>query len=279
MPVRAIPALPAVALCAASFFMLAPTIAANADTCLAKPDAPAPQGARWYYRTERPSMRKCWRLVGKDQKEIKPARAAAQPEPDDETGSVTATQASAPVAPAAEPPAKPAPVVTTLVTRNVSNTPEVAQLNVDPPAEIVPAAPPAAAAPQAATAETPAVAAELPAQAVIPPEPAASAAPVPEAGPSFTAYLIAGVLFAFFACAAVLLLALARRRSTDVLQAIRAREQQLPFEPSPEMSPSAPANEEPSFSPIPPMVRPVHLDDVDGALQEFAVRRQRRRAA
>ena len=33
-----------------------------ADECIAAPNAPAPQGERWYYRTDRATNRKCWRL-------------------------------------------------------------------------------------------------------------------------------------------------------------------------------------------------------------------------
>ncbi len=36
--------------------------AVHAAECLAKPNAPAPQGEHWYYRTNRATMRQCWYL-------------------------------------------------------------------------------------------------------------------------------------------------------------------------------------------------------------------------
>lgn len=273
---RAIPALPAIAIFAAFFFTLAPLGGAAADTCLTAPNAPAPQGARWYYRTERPAMRKCWRLVGKDQKEIRATRAAQpQPDDDDETAPVAAPQASKQAAPApetgiSEPPVK-APQVTTLVTRNVSNLGEVAPTTLTASAD-------AAAPAQAASAEAPA-APEPPAAAAKPAPPAVTAQAAPNTPPaatySWTAIFIAGALLALFACAAVLVVMLGRRR-TDVLDTIRAREK-LAFAPSPEISDDAP-DSAPSYMPLPPLVQPVRVDDIDDAMQECA-RRQRRRAA
>ena len=59
---------------------------APTDTCLRGPGGVAPQGKHWYYRTERPSMRKCWYLAEKGQKVAQraAARTAPQDEPDDE---------------------------------------------------------------------------------------------------------------------------------------------------------------------------------------------------
>lgn len=36
--------------------------AVHAAECIAKPNAPAPQGEHWYYRTDRATMRQCWYL-------------------------------------------------------------------------------------------------------------------------------------------------------------------------------------------------------------------------
>ena len=63
-------------------FSAIPASSSYAETCLAAPNAPAPQGSHWFYRVERPSLRKCWRLVKRDeqpQRAVK--RAAPQPEP------------------------------------------------------------------------------------------------------------------------------------------------------------------------------------------------------
>ncbi len=35
---------------------------ARAADCVAAPNAPAPQGSHWYYRTDRAKQRKCWSL-------------------------------------------------------------------------------------------------------------------------------------------------------------------------------------------------------------------------
>jgi hypothetical protein len=37
------------------------------DTCLAAPNAPAPPGSHWYYRTDKPTQRKCWYVRSQDQ--------------------------------------------------------------------------------------------------------------------------------------------------------------------------------------------------------------------
>ena len=126
---------------AVSSFMFVPTgsAAPAADNCLTAPNAPAPQGSHWYYRLERGTQRKCWRLVQKDQKAPRTAaRTAPQPEGDDEVDDAPAPAASAPAAkmPAAvvpttratEPAAPPSQaIVRDLFTRNVSNTDQLAQ--------------------------------------------------------------------------------------------------------------------------------------------------------
>ena len=68
--------------------MLFPNGAAKAaDNCLTAPNSPAPQGSHWYYRIERPSLRKCWRLVQKDRKE---QNAAGQTAPQGDADGATA---------------------------------------------------------------------------------------------------------------------------------------------------------------------------------------------
>src|SRR3981189_2120938 len=70
--------------------------AANAaETCLAGPKGAAPQGSHWYYRLERGSQRKCWRLVQKDQKgQSAAAQAAPQGDADDDAEDPPAPQAA-----------------------------------------------------------------------------------------------------------------------------------------------------------------------------------------
>ena len=63
-----------------------------ADDCVARPNAPAPAGQHWWYRTDRSSKRKCWFLGPKDKaaaarKADRPERAAPMPEPDVEPAS------------------------------------------------------------------------------------------------------------------------------------------------------------------------------------------------
>ena len=61
-------------------------VANAAESCLAAPNAPAPQGSHWYYRMERPSLRKCWHLVQKDQKIQSAAAIPTSPQPDLDDG-------------------------------------------------------------------------------------------------------------------------------------------------------------------------------------------------
>jgi hypothetical protein len=58
------------------------------DTCLTAPDAPAPAGTHWYYRTDQATQRKCWYTRPQDQ--------AAQPQSEQQTtqSASTATQAA-----------------------------------------------------------------------------------------------------------------------------------------------------------------------------------------
>src|SRR5438270_6276088 len=118
--------------------------AAPAETCLKAPHGVAPQGSHWYYRIERSTQRRCWYLAdkGRGTAQRTATRAAPQAEPDQDEGSdaLAAPIATAPAAPVANAPAallanvspapsaeQPKPVITTLVTRNVSNADQIAQ--------------------------------------------------------------------------------------------------------------------------------------------------------
>jgi len=91
---------------------------ADAEDCIAKPNAPAPQGQHWYYRIDHANNRQCWRLgpeglrVQKSapqiEKEIAPAAAVQPPEPararrPETTGSSVAAAARAEAAPEPNP--------------------------------------------------------------------------------------------------------------------------------------------------------------------------------
>ena len=63
------------ALLSFSMFCAVPVRAAQADSCIEKPNATAPQGEHWYYRTDRDLGRQCWYLGPEDDNE----RAARKP--------------------------------------------------------------------------------------------------------------------------------------------------------------------------------------------------------
>ena len=98
--------------------VLQSTRSADAEDCIAKPNAPAPQGEHWYYRIDHANNRQCWRLgpeglrVQKSapqiEKEIAPAAAVQPPEPararrSETTGSSVAAAARAEAAPEPNP--------------------------------------------------------------------------------------------------------------------------------------------------------------------------------
>jgi hypothetical protein len=250
--------------------MLLPTSTAHAaDTCLTVPNKPAPQGSHWYYRVERPSQRKCWRLVEKDRKD---QARAAQPAPDDETQATP--PATRPPERPAETEAKPAPtpVIKTLVTRNVSNTNDTAQLPPpEPSTDTVPSADAPAPAPQAASNSQPPA---IPDQPV--PQPIVTSANTdassPDAAPTWGQLFAAIALLGFLSSAAFLIMHFARRR-TDVMNTVGDAD-----EASDETPVTAAAREAPTFAPLPPMALAAREDDVDQALRRFA-RNVRRRAA
>jgi hypothetical protein len=50
------------ALVAALFAQSSGSLRAEEEECISKPNAPAPQGQHWYYRTDHANNRQCWRL-------------------------------------------------------------------------------------------------------------------------------------------------------------------------------------------------------------------------
>jgi hypothetical protein len=48
-----------------------------ADECIAKPNAPAPQGSHWYYRIDRATKRQCWYVAAEGAKVRVPTREVA----------------------------------------------------------------------------------------------------------------------------------------------------------------------------------------------------------
>ena len=105
--------------------VLQSTLSADAEDCIAKPNAPAPQGEHWYYRIDHANNRQCWRLgpeglrvqsegprVQKSapqiEKQVAPAAAVQPPEParprrPETTGSSVAAAARAEAAPEPNP--------------------------------------------------------------------------------------------------------------------------------------------------------------------------------
>ena len=79
---------------------------AAADDCLAKPNAAAPKGQHWYYRTDRPGNRRCWYLGPEGAK----PRQALSPKPQ-------------PAASAAPRPESPPPPITSAATDSPATVP------------------------------------------------------------------------------------------------------------------------------------------------------------
>ncbi len=270
MSVQTASALPAIGILAASLSLsiLAPQSAGAADSCLTAPKGPAPEGSHWYYRIERPSLRKCWRLVQQGQGEkTAVARKAPQPELDE------ATEAPAPVAsvPATRTPVpetKPAiaPVIQNLMTRNVSNTDEAVQPLLAP-------APSVSAAPRAENPSAPAATEQVsdqPAPAAIVDQPVLSAhrranVADDEGRPTLRLLLGAIAFFGLLACAVFIVLETMRRRN-DILNIVPSS---APIGALPETLPAADA---PTFAPLPPMAAMPRQDDVEDALRRFRQR-------
>src|SRR5690606_38616192 len=71
------------------------------DDCIAKPNAPAPAGQHWWYRTDRATKRKCW-FLGPQDKEAAALKADRREQ--------AAANADEPEAQPAPPQEAPAPV-------------------------------------------------------------------------------------------------------------------------------------------------------------------------
>ncbi len=245
-------------------FSAIPTSSGSAtETCIAAPNAPAPQGSHWYYRLDRATQRKCWRLVKLDQQPQGAAKqAAAAPEPADDADAAPAAGTSA---------ARVQSPQHGWLTRSASAVPEtIAPAQGTPDRASEPAGDQATAPPPVSAAPPPVPVAQEQAS-----DTAAPVAPVRAAEPkqSNVAAASSGTTqFVFLAFAGIGLLAAViflivdlRRRQSDVLTRI-AREDITSFD-EPE------ADDAPTFSALPPMrLMPQH-DDVDEALQ----RRTRRR--
>ena len=274
--------------CAAAAIAFAPAShAAPEDTCLRAPKGGAPQGSHWYYRIERPSMRKCWYLADKGLTVAR--RAAARTAPQTESNA-NVDDAPAPV-PAAEsvpatPVAEPTPVITTLITRNVSNMegappPAATESTPPPPSATTPTSSAAAETQGAPVEQAPSVQQASP--VVTERAPALGAADnvardSTESMSMLQLLLGAIALFGLIASGAFLITGVLRRRN-DVLNTQRETDA-LPYEPSPEMV----EEEGPAFQPLRALdpIRQRDLDplrqhdDVDEILQRLA---RRRRAA
>jgi hypothetical protein len=292
---------PAIAALAVSLsvFMLSPlSSAANAaETCLAAPKGAAPQGSHWYYRVERGSQRKCWRLVQKDQKAQRAgAPADPQGDVDDDTDESPAPQAAKKSGGRV---AAPQPTVSqALATSNASDTENTSDTTVataqpvqwpDPPASMMerPTDPASVAPAQNVPAQTiPAqTASDAPAPAAIAEQPdqqpvatAESAATAPAAGGTSAAsgdvsvlqFIFAIIAFVGLVACPIFYIAGVRLRRSDVLnkaQHLNALPAEVPAAPG-----------APTFQPLPPMnLMPQH-DDVEEAMQRFAERWKRRAA-
>jgi hypothetical protein len=236
-----------------------------AETCIAAPNTPAPQGSHWYYRLERATQRKCWRVVKLDREPQGTAKQAApQGEPADEEDAAPAAATSAGRVQSPQ---------HGWLTRSASAVPEIpahtqsAPDRASEPANDQAAAPPPVfGAPQQAieaAAQVAPVQAAEPKQATVAQDPAAVSA-----GPGMTQFVFLVIAGLGLLAAAIFFVVDLRRRRTDVLTRI-AREDITSFE-APE------AEDAPTFSAMPPMrLMPQH-DDVDEALRRS---RRRRMAA
>lgn len=283
MAIKAGLALPAVAIFAASLSVSTiSTHTASAAACLTAPKGAAPEGSHWYYRIERPSGRKCWRLVQKDEGKSAAARKTAQPDTDDDdeapTGSVAnaAPERVVPDTTTEQVKPAPAPVIKTLVTRNVSNTELAAQAwpSTEPSANAAPVteSSPAPAAQPPATRDEAAPAAD-----VLQPVPAiqktVTASSADEA-PALRLLLGAIAFVGLLACAIFFLIEGMRRRG-DVVISMR------PDPESPSLAPQLEpvlATDAPTFAPLPPMAMVPRHDDVEDALRRLREIAKRRAA-
>ena len=225
-----------------SFSAIPTSSGSAAETCLAAPTQPAPQGSHWYYRLERATQRKCWRLVKLDREPQGTAKQAApRPEPADEDAAPAAETSAGRVQSPQH----------GWLTRSASAVPETtAPTQATPdrasePADDQAAAPPPVPGTQEQAIETaapvaPVQAAEPKLTNVAAPDPA-----VASAGPGLTQFVFLAIAGIGLLAAAIFFIVDLRRRRTDVLTRI-ARQDITSFEP-PE------AEDAPTFSAMPPM--------------------------
>lgn len=243
-----------------------------AETCIAAPKPPAPQGSHWYYRLDRATQRKCWHLAKVDERPQRRAkRAAPQPEPAEEPDAAPVTETSAERLPESATPRAPewmtssasaAPAETAIPMQGpnpFNRISERADDQVSPPVSVAreqasdTADRPVSGSPTAESTQQTNVVAQNP--AVVPP-----------AGTGPIQFVFAAVAGIGLLAGAIFALVDVRRRRTDVLARV-AREDRLSFE--------TPASADgPTFPPMPPMRLNSQRDDVDEALQRLRARRR-----
>ena len=264
---------------------LAASQSAGAETCLTAPKGLAPEGSHWFYRLERPALRKCWRLVAKgEERGAAPTTARGKPqrqvqvEPQGDADDEADMAAPVSAAPPALPQTKPAQTqaADNWLTREVSGT-SASPLPLPPPAPSAdtraesPSAP-AAPAQAAQSANTPPAIIEPPAAKAAAASKAMQAAD-PGATPLLSLVPTALALFSLLGCAAFYVRRTMQQRA-DVMHTVQD-ESLLCVEPSPEQS-LAPG--EATFAPLPPIAAEARDDDVEEALRRFAENWKRRAA-
>jgi len=252
-----------------SIFSLLPVSspAGAAESCLAAPKSAASAGSHWFYRLDRATQRKCWRLVQQDKKAPgATARTAPQPESDVE-------QAAPPVASTADRPAEPERQAPAWITKNVSDTSPntFAPLPNPAPANAAPAPEAAAAAPAAESAPSVMPDRGTPVEPPAPPVTVAAenASVAPASGGTRMLQFAFAALAAGGLLTCAILYLVGRRRKADVLSVARDTEL-VPFESA--------AVTGPTFAALPPMELIRQHDDVDEALQRFSQSWKRRAA-
>lgn len=261
-----------------STLLAASAPARAAETCLAAPKGAAPQGSHWYYRLERGTQRKCWRLVQKDQKgQSATAQGDTDDDADEPAAPPPARKSTARVT--APPPKAPAALITKDAsdTNNTSPTTQTTQAVQwpDPPASMMqrPATPESTpVAPAQTVSDAP------PAAAIAePPVQQAAAAPdnIAPASTDDRSSMLRSILIAIaglgLLISALFYIVSLKRRRTDVLN----KAQHLNRMPT---EVSATADAAPTFQPLPPMDLMPRHDDVDEAMRRFSERLKRRAA-
>jgi len=296
--------LPAVAIFVSSIVLpLAAPNSAAAEACLTAPKGQASEGSHWFYRIERPSLRKCWRLVAKGEEGAaqRTASRSAQPprqaqkvaedivpqgDVDDEIEAAPAPNppaarsappqtAAAPTKPAAGPMQPPqSPAINNWAARDTSSSSD-APLPLPPPApsSATPRAEPAALEQTAQSDSAPvAIAEQQPVAQPLATGGKSANASASDGTPMLSWLPAVLALLGLFGCAAFYGTRMMRRRS-DVLTVV-----QDPDTHESDAPPIAPAVDAPTFAPLPPIGLSSREDDVDEALRRFAQNWKRRAA-